>query len=103
MKRLTWIFGLVLLLSVSAFAQTGSMSGTVSDPNGAVVPNAIVKLTFDLTGEERTANSNDVGDFNFSALVPGTYTLRVQAQGFRPGRQPGEHYHGKHDYERSNG
>jgi hypothetical protein len=84
MRKLTWIFGLVLLLSVSALAQTGSMSGTVSDPNGAVVPNAVVKLTFDLTGEERTTNSNDVGDFNFSALVPGTYTLRVQAQGFRP-------------------
>jgi len=84
MKKLALICGLALSLSVSALAQTGSINGTVSDPNDAVIPNATVKLTFDLNGEERTTTSSDVGDFSFSALVPGTYTIRVQAAGFRP-------------------
>ncbi len=79
---------LVLLLAASvAFAQmnisTGSISGTVTDPSGQVIPNAAVTLVFELNGEVRSMTTSVSGDFNFQALVEGAYTVRVQAQGFR--------------------
>ena len=79
---------LALLLAASvALAQmnisTGSISGTVVDPSGQVVPGAIVTLTFELNGEVRSVTTSATGDFSFLALVEGAYSVRVQAQGFR--------------------
>jgi hypothetical protein len=91
MKRLALQTILALSVGISALAQTqsGSLIGTVTDPNGAVVPGAAVKLVNVATGEERSTTTNDVGDFGFAALVPGTYTLRVEASGFRPVERKG--------------
>src|SRR5438552_3148691 len=93
MKRhLCLIFGLAFFVSVSAFAQqgsTGSIAGTVTDPSGQLVPGATVKLTSELNGEERSTTTNDTGDFYVGALVPGPYTVRVEAAGFRPFEQKG--------------
>jgi hypothetical protein len=78
---------LQLLLASAALAQmniaTGSLSGTVTDPSGQVIPGASVTLIFELTGDVRTMVTNSSGDFSFQALVEGPYTVRVQAQGFR--------------------
>src|SRR5436309_5397911 len=79
--------GLTLLLTVSAFAQqgsTGSIAGTVMDPSGQVVPKATVKITSELNGESHTAVTSETGDFFFGAIVPGAYTVRIEAPGFRP-------------------
>jgi hypothetical protein len=84
MRKLALVIGMALLFAMAAFAQTGSISGTVMDPTGQVIPGAIVKLTFELNGEERSGTTSEVGDFNFPALVPGEYTIRVDAPGFRP-------------------
>ena len=80
------------MLALSAYAQvgsTGSVSGTVTDSGGGVVPNATVKLISELNGETRTGKSNETGVFFFGALTPGGYTVRIEAPGFRMLEQKG--------------
>jgi hypothetical protein len=78
---------LALLFASVALAQmniaTGSLSGTVIDPSGKVIPGAAVTLIFELNGEVRTATTGASGDFSFPALVERSYTVRVEAPGFR--------------------
>lgn len=73
----------VILFAGATFAQsdTGSISGVVKDQNGAIVPNATVTITNDRTGEERVANANSDGGYNFQALRAATYTVTVTATG----------------------
>lgn len=77
--------GLLLLLAQAAIqAQTtGSLSGTVSDPNGATVVGATVNLKNNATGEGRTTTTNDKGTFSFSNLNPGVYSVTVENAGFK--------------------
>jgi Carboxypeptidase regulatory-like domain/TonB-dependent Receptor Plug Domain len=76
---------IVLLGCGTAFPQTvtGSISGTITDSTGAVVPGATVTITAEQTKEERSVNTNDEGRFNFAAVQPGVYTIRVERQGFQ--------------------
>src|SRR5260370_24136862 len=76
---------LAALFSASAFAQkvTGSVTGTVTDPQGAVVPGATVTLTDVGTNAARTATSSTAGSYDFQELDPGTYTVKVSKAGFR--------------------
>jgi hypothetical protein len=73
------------LLSVSADAQTlfGGIVGTATDASNAAVPQAMVTITNKGTGQQRQATTNDVGQFNFVAVVPGTYEVRISKEGFR--------------------
>src|SRR5260370_38198161 len=68
----------------AAFAQTATatLSGTVLDPNGAVVPAANITVTSVATGIQRTATTNDQGYFSIPLLKPSTYLLQVEHQGF---------------------
>jgi hypothetical protein len=77
---------LALLPAVDGLAQTitGSMSGTVLDTSGQVVPGADVTIVHENTAEQRSTVTNAVGDFSFAGLVPGPYTIRVGLSGFRP-------------------
>jgi len=77
------------LCSLSAQTISGSISGTVVDPSGNVVPAVSVKLASERTGEERTVATNETGDFVFPALQPGSYTVVVEVAGFRPLRKTG--------------
>ncbi len=73
----------------SAGAQTlttGSLSGTVTDPSGAVVPGANVTVT-NLQGATHKAVSNAEGRFSFPLLPPSTYTVAVEAQGMSLSKQ----------------
>src|SRR5271167_209530 len=72
-------------MAPAAFGQSlvsGDLVGTVTDPSGAVVPNAPVTLTSNGTGETRTTTSNSSGLYRFSLLNPGSYTVSVSASGF---------------------
>ena len=72
------------LLLASAHAQyRASIQGTVTDPSGAVVPDATVTLTNQETGQALTANTNAAGVYNFNALPPSTYTIKVEKSGFK--------------------
>lgn len=73
-----------------AFAQgNGTISGTVTDPTGAVIANATVKVVQAQTGLEITAQSNSTGAFVFPALHPSTYSLSVTKEGFQSSTQAG--------------
>jgi hypothetical protein len=85
--RTAWSAVLCLLLLQAARAQsvvTGELSGTVTDPSGAVVANAKIALKSDATGETATDTSGGFGQFRFALLRPGIYTLTVTAAGFSP-------------------
>ena len=60
-----------------------SLSGTVQDSSGAVLPNAAVKLTSHEQGTVRTTQTNSAGVYVFSFLLQGTYDLEVSAVGFK--------------------
>jgi len=79
------IIFLCLGFSINTSAQqgsTGTITGQVSDSNGAAVPNATVKIKNDSTGAEQTGTANGEGLYNFVLLQPGTYTVTASAQGF---------------------
>jgi hypothetical protein len=81
----TMMFALLLLSVAHLSAQTlttGQVTGTVTDPAGAVVPNAPVNLKNNDTGATTAAKTNATGAYNFSLLAPGTYTVTVNAAGF---------------------
>jgi hypothetical protein len=80
-----------VLAAVSLPAQqlTGSISGTVKDTSGAVVPGADITVTKEGSGEVRRTVSNAEGYFTVASLFAGTFTLGVQAQGFQKYEQTG--------------
>src|SRR5437868_8576438 len=84
MRRIVLVVLFVLSLGLAARAHTcrGAINGTVTDPSGAVVPNAQVKTTDKATGIERATLSTSDGQFAFQDLPVGTYSVVVTAQGF---------------------
>src|SRR5436190_1288993 len=77
-------FGVIFLLALPAFGQsTATLQGSVTDPKGSVVPNATVTARNEATSVERTAQSDSDGNFSIASLPAGTYTIAVQAQGFK--------------------
>jgi Carboxypeptidase regulatory-like domain len=85
-SRLVRMLVLVLMICVSAgvLAQdTASVTGTVTDPSGAAVPNAQVTVANPQKGVTRAAATNGSGDYLFAALPIGSYDLIVTAPGFK--------------------
>ena len=77
---------LTVLCGVPSFSQStvsGDILGTVTDPTGAVVPNAAVKLTNNATGQTQTHTTNAQGFYRFSLLAPGNYTIVISAPNFQ--------------------
>ena len=81
-------FALLMLLLTFAGAgaqeSRGSLTGNVTDPNGASLPGATVEIRNLDTNVANTVTTNDEGNFTFPLLNPGRYTLTVTAQGFAP-------------------
>jgi hypothetical protein len=80
-----------LILSSSAFGQSltaGTVSGTVTDPNSAVVPNATVTIENAVTGYKQTVNTGNDGLFRFNNVPFNNYVLIASASGFSEARQP---------------
>ena len=74
----------VLLVCAVGWAQlpTATMNGAVTDPQGAVVAGAKITLTHPATGATREGSTSSDGGYVFTNLAAGTYTMRVEAQGF---------------------
>lgn len=85
--QLACLFMLFSFLNLQSFAQTTSTAilGTVTDAAGAVVANAKVTVTNNGTGVSRTVTTASTGDYSFPLLDVGTYTVTVDAQGFKSG------------------
>ncbi len=81
----TLFLSLLILCTSSVLAQThrSTIRGTVSDPNGAVIPGASVKVVNTTTNESRGAVSNEEGAYTISLLAPGTYEVAIESQGFK--------------------
>lgn len=74
---------------VASAQENASVTGSVTDPTGAVIPGATVTLTNPATGDTRSVTSNSDGLYNFPGLNHGTYTLKVEAQGFKQFQKTG--------------
>jgi hypothetical protein len=72
-----------VIKQVAYYANAGSIAGTVTDPNGAVVPGAPVTATNTVSNQERSVTTNDEGRFLIVNLAPGIYNVRASAVGFR--------------------
>src|SRR6185437_6278496 len=77
---------LFLALAVCACALLGqaltSLTGSVSDPSGAVIPGAAITITNDATHATRQATADSGGRYSFLQVEPGTYTVTAKAPGF---------------------
>ena len=84
MKRFLMSLFLIGIGAMSALAQltTGTLSGTVSGPDGAL-PGATVTITSTQTNKELTAVTDESGNFRFPQIEVGTYTVKITASGFK--------------------
>jgi len=86
LRELSFVLLLLCLgLAPTAWAQTGGeggIQGTVSDPTGAAVPNAVVTATNVDTGVATKRQTTGAGLYTISPILPGTYTVTATAQGF---------------------
>jgi hypothetical protein len=84
--RFVGIVALLALLCGLAFgqAETGSVFGTVTDPQGAVVSGAKVTVKSSNTNAERSTMTNSNGLYTFTNLPPGPYDVKVEAANFAP-------------------
>jgi hypothetical protein len=74
---------LLLLFCPTAFGQTADLSGAITDSSHAVVPGASITITRDDTRQKRTVSTNEEGFYSSPFLLPGSYTVTVEAAGFR--------------------
>ena len=68
---------------------TGSMTGTITDPSGAVVAGATVTVRQTETNATRTAKTSEAGTFTITQLPPGSYTVKIEKSGFKAYQQSG--------------
>jgi hypothetical protein len=81
--RLLPALTLLIVVNSAVLSQTdtGRITGTVKDQNGALVPGATVTAKNDRTGEERTATTSSEGNFSIQALKPSVYTVTAKTEG----------------------
>src|SRR5258708_16238884 len=91
MRRPLFALWLVVFVAALLPAQNTScvLSGMVQDSAGAVIPNAKVSLIGEANGFVRTVKTNNEGFFSFPDLTPATFTLSIEAAGFKTYRQTG--------------
>ena len=81
---------LILMAGLTAFAQggnAGALQGTVTDPSGAVIPNATVQLTNSMSGYDRSTTTDATGQFHIPNVPFNPYRVSVSATGFAPTSQ----------------
>ena len=83
------LFVLMMLMvacSACLAADGGSVSGTVSDPSGAVIPGAVVLLQA-TDGSQRSSTAGEDGSYSFTGVAPGRYRIEIDAPGFKTYRE----------------
>jgi hypothetical protein len=93
-RRAWWLVCLCLLLvsgTASAQVDQGAITGTVTDNTGAIVPGAQVTLTATDTGLILQSKSNSSGNYTFSPIKIGNYSVSASAPGFQTTTQENLH------------
>ncbi|MGH9717252.1 MAG: TonB-dependent receptor [Candidatus Acidiferrales bacterium] len=88
---LAFVAALCICAVPAVYAQTsatGALTGTVTDPSGAVIAGATVTATNAGTGQTRTVTTDANGAYKFSLLPPGNYDVKFSAQGFKTAEVP---------------
>src|ERR1700733_15106787 len=80
---LALFFAICVPFLMAQSAGTSALSGTVTDPSGAAIPNVTVTITSNETAQSRTATTGTDGGYKFSLLPPGSYKIRFAASGFK--------------------
>ena len=97
MKAIRTLLISALALAMLAFAapllraqtsNTGALTGTVTDPSGAVISGATVTATNLATGQARTVKTNASGSYQIALLPPGNYSVHFEAPGFKAADVP---------------
>ena len=93
-KRCVWCAVTIMLLSLvptMSFGQvtTGTIFGTVTDPQGAAIANAAVTVTDIAKGTTDTATTNGSGNYSVTHLIPDVYSVKIEAPGFQTYEQKG--------------
>src|SRR5947209_15008092 len=83
-QYIPFLFPLMIVVASAHAQSTATLSGVVTDPSGAVVANAQVKVTSLQTGAERVVPTDGEGLYAVPSLQPGDYTLQVNSSGFAP-------------------
>src|SRR5579863_2873473 len=88
--RFLLVLALISIIAIAVQADTvGSISGTVTDQTGAVIPDTMVTaLNLDTTGQQ-TTKTNANGFYNFAALPVGRYEIEILREGFEPYKRTG--------------
>lgn len=81
--HVVFLFILSFALPLFASGPTGTITGTISDPSGAVIPKARIVVHNEGTNATREAKSNSDGDYTVALLPPGRYRVAVESPGFR--------------------
>ena len=82
MNRLAVLFLLLICVGVGLFAQSSSITGSVADPTGAVIPGATITMRDLGTGAERSAVADGQGRYTIQQVPPGFYKVTAKAPGF---------------------
>src|SRR5215467_14319218 len=84
-KRSIALLLFVVLIAAQVFAQSSNatVSGTVSDSTGALIPGVTITATNTQTGIVDTVITNESGTYNFASLQPGVYTFKGELVGFQ--------------------
>ncbi len=89
LRNFVVLMGLLVTFPLLRAQGIGSISGTVADTSGAVIPSAVVTITRTTTGAVSTAKTNGSGTYVFPSLLPGGYSLTVNAPGFQDFKEAG--------------
>src|SRR5262249_3676603 len=86
---------LIALAAVATFAQEfrGAITGRITDRSGSAIASAKVTITNTATNTASIATTNEVGDYSAPFLLPGLYTISVEANGFKRGTLPNIEVH----------
>jgi hypothetical protein len=95
LRALSFLLCLTILLALSvtpilAQSSSGTLSGQVTDQQGALVPAAEVRITDKATSSSRSTLSNDAGRYTFADVQPGTYDVTVKKDGFTTAKFSGQ-------------
>src|SRR4051794_35677098 len=91
--RFLLLISLICLLCIPTMSQTastGTVSGVVTDPSGAVITGATITLTDVTTHDKRTTTTNDSGRYVIINVTPGRYDLAITKAGFNQARVPNQ-------------